>query len=311
MSSSVAPSAKLDDLMMAMDVVDTIRHREDVLERELSLGDRDEELIQRLRDIYKGQGIEVTDAVLKEGVKALKEQRFQYKEPPDGLLTGMFRLWIKRGVLSKWLAAILVVVGLGWYANAQGWFSPDQQRAERDAIELQQVLPDTLRQEIASTRAASRDPAAEAQIAALALAGETAIKDKNAGATRQAIADLKALRARLTQQYELVIVSRPGERTGVFRIPDDQTAARNYYLIVEAIDPTGRKLSLPIKSEENQRTETVDKFAIRVPKSTYDAVVRDKQDDGIVQDNVLGRKQAGFLENVYGKPVQGGMITKW
>ena len=41
--------AKLDDLMLAMDVVDTLRHRERLVERELDEDAKEEQLIERLR----------------------------------------------------------------------------------------------------------------------------------------------------------------------------------------------------------------------------------------------------------------------
>ena len=41
----------LDDIMIAMDVVDTLRHREDLVHRELNEEDREAELIARLRKI--------------------------------------------------------------------------------------------------------------------------------------------------------------------------------------------------------------------------------------------------------------------
>ena len=62
----------LDDIMIAMDVVDTLRHREDLVRRELDEEQREAELIARLRKIYHDQGIEVPDRVLADGVKALQ-----------------------------------------------------------------------------------------------------------------------------------------------------------------------------------------------------------------------------------------------
>ncbi len=76
-----APPAKLDDLMLAMDVVDTLRHEEALVEKELSQDMRDEALKKRLRQIYESQGLEVTDRILDEGIKALKESRFAYTPP--------------------------------------------------------------------------------------------------------------------------------------------------------------------------------------------------------------------------------------
>jgi hypothetical protein len=311
MSASTAPAAKLDDLMVAMDVVDTIRHREDVLERELAQGDSDAALIERLRDIYQQQGIKVSDEQLKEGVKALKEQRFAYKAPPDGFLTWLFRQWIRRG---RAIAIALVVLGLGgvvWAGSANNWFSPDEAQVAADKAALERELPDGLAAAVTQTRAASQDAEADRQIAALTAAGEAAIRNENAAGVRKAIGDLNALRSRLDQTYDLMIVSRPGEPTAIWRVPDDNQSARNYYVIVEAIGAGGTKLSLPITSEEDQKTRTVSKFAVRVPQSTYSAIGADKQADGIVQDSLLGRKVPGKLGVDFLKPAEAGYITEW
>jgi hypothetical protein len=54
----------LDEVMLAMDVVDTLRHREELVAQELAGGDRDAAMLERLRRIYAAQGIEVPDHVL-------------------------------------------------------------------------------------------------------------------------------------------------------------------------------------------------------------------------------------------------------
>src|SRR3712207_2423335 len=89
-------SRNLDEVKLAMDVVDTLRHQENLVSRELSEGDRDAQLLQRLREIYRGQGIEVPDRILQEGVQALKERRFVYTPPPPGLATTLARVWINQ-----------------------------------------------------------------------------------------------------------------------------------------------------------------------------------------------------------------------
>jgi hypothetical protein len=68
---------------------------------------------------------------------------------------------------------------------------------------------------------------------------------------------------------------------------------------------------MPVTSEEDGRTSTVAKWAVRVPQETYDAVAADKRDDGIVQDDVLAEKPRGALDPVYVMSVQGGAITSW
>ena len=64
-------------------------------------------------------------------------------------------------------------------------------------------------------------------------------------------------------------------------------------------------------NEEDGKTETVSKWGVRVPQSTFDAVLRDKADDGIIQNNRLAEKRRGALEPDYLMPVQTGAITRW
>src|SRR5690625_778007 len=93
--------------MLAMDVVDTLRHRQELVARELARPESDEELIARLRQVYESQGIEVSDRVLREGVEALRENRFTY-QPPRNVPFWM-RIYVDRGV---WLRRLALVVAL-------------------------------------------------------------------------------------------------------------------------------------------------------------------------------------------------------
>ncbi|KAF0122972.1 MAG: hypothetical protein FD152_3420 [Xanthobacteraceae bacterium] len=118
-ASPVAPpvveqqSSKLDDIMLAMDVVDTLRHDQKITERELAEGDREVDLIERLRDIYRKQGIDVPDEILRQGVKALREERFVYKPPRDSLSVKLARLYVTRGTWGKWALGALAALAIG------------------------------------------------------------------------------------------------------------------------------------------------------------------------------------------------------
>ena len=96
----------LDDIMIAMDVVDTLGHRDDLVRRELSDEARESELIARLRQVYRDQGIEVPDHVLADGVKALNDSRFVYTPPPASWKRTLLTLWTKQkthGKRRQWL----------------------------------------------------------------------------------------------------------------------------------------------------------------------------------------------------------------
>ncbi|ACL61246.1 DUF6384 family protein [Methylobacterium nodulans] len=308
----------LDEVMLAMDVVDTLRHQENLVSRELGEEVRDAQLLQRLRDIYRGQGIEVPDRILLEGVRALKEQRFAYTPPGPSFSRTVARAWINRGRVGRTLLTIAALLGLGWSAYQFGVVEPARQRAaqeqartERERTDLAERLPAALEQGHEDVLREAQLPAARERADQILADGKAAIERKDAEGARQAINNLEALRADLRREYILRIVSRPGEPTGIWRVPPRNPAGRNYYLIVEPVAPDGRILSLPVTSEEDGQTVTTSKWGVRVSEATAMQVQQDKNDDGIVQRNRLGEKRRGYLDVDYQMPVLGGAILRW
>ncbi len=104
-----SPAPPLDDLMLAMDVVDTLRHERGIVEHELTARDRDRRLLERLRELYAGQGITVADEVLAEGVAALREGRFVYTAPAVGLGRCLQIAYVTRARWGKYLLAFIAV----------------------------------------------------------------------------------------------------------------------------------------------------------------------------------------------------------
>jgi Family of unknown function (DUF6384) len=314
MADVAGASAKpqtLDDIMMAMDVVDTLRHREDLVRRELDETGREADLINRLREIYRQQGIEVPGSVLADGVKALKESRFVYTPAPAGWTRTLLTFWVRRIRFATYAGLFAALIVAGWGAYYFGVVRPNRMAAERAHIELTQTLPNAIRTTYSDIVSETTDPAAKAKADQLIADGDKAIRDGNRAAMERVRADLGALQADLNREYTLTIVSRPGEPTGVWRRPPGGILARNYYLIVEPIAPNGQKLKLPVRNEETGETETVDKFGVRVSQQVFDNVGQEKRADGIVQNNRFGVKRRGTLSVDYKMPFEGGMLTKW
>ena len=115
-----AATSQLDELMLAMDVVDTLRHERRLVQKELTAGDHDRQLIERLREIYAGQGIAVPDEVLAQGVDALREDRFAYTAPAPGLGRSLQIAYVRRG---RWGMYVLAVIAVGIAATAMVVFS--------------------------------------------------------------------------------------------------------------------------------------------------------------------------------------------
>lgn len=311
-ATPAAPPApqKLDDLMLAMDVVDTLRHQETVALRELDDDARKAALVQRLRKLYADQGIEVPDAIIEEGVRSLEESRFSYTPTPPSFDRTLALMWIDRGRWAKIVGggALALALGVGGYTYFV--VGGARRAAEASRVEIVETLPARLKAVIATARGEAKVPAATARIDEIARRGEAAIAGSNAVAAKAAIGDVEALTATLREAYQIRVVSRPGVRSGVWRMPPNRQS-RNYYLVVEAIGADGKAMPREIVNEENQVKKTVTIWGQRVPQATYDRVAADKADDGIIENDRLGEKRRGELDVRWSLPVEAGAITEW
>jgi hypothetical protein len=314
MAETTAPAEKpqtLDELMIAMDVVDTLRHREDLVARELDEEGREAELIERLRKIYHDQGIDVPDRVLMDGVKALKESRFVYTPPPAGWKRTMLTAWARRQAYGRRVGALALALGAVAWAYYFMVVRPARLAQEQARIELTETLPKSLRAAHAEVQRIATDQAAKEKADALLADGEREVRAGNRAGIARIRGELTALRDDLGKEFTLTIVSRPREVTWLWRRPPGQSKAKNYYVVVEAVAPDGSKLALPIRNEETGKVETVTKFGVRVPEAVFEAVRRDKKDDGIVQNNVFGIRKRGSQRIEHQMPFEGGFITQW
>ncbi|MEO0998068.1 MAG: DUF6384 family protein [Pseudomonadota bacterium] len=91
----------LTDVMLAMDVVDTLRHEQRLVQRALDRDARDQALIERVRESYAAQGIEVSEATVRAGVDALRAREFAYEPAPPGFKTKLLHGWVGRGRVAR------------------------------------------------------------------------------------------------------------------------------------------------------------------------------------------------------------------
>ncbi|MBK8285434.1 MAG: hypothetical protein IPK97_11480 [Ahniella sp.] len=105
------PEPGLDEVMLAMDVVDTLRHEQDVISRELHSDARDAAFVARVRQIYAGQGIAVSDEIIRQGVEALKQDRFTYVPPKRTFAVRLAEIYIDRW---RWFRrSVFTSIGVG------------------------------------------------------------------------------------------------------------------------------------------------------------------------------------------------------
>lgn len=312
-AGSVVPDrSKLDDVLLAMDVVDTLRHREQLVLTELDAGAREAALLARLKDIYAAQGIDVPERILREGVKALEERRFLYEPPKPTLSVSLAKLYISR---YRWLAPLsfALVAGVALLGAYQvGVVEPARANAARAEIELTQTLPAALTRLHGEVIATALEEKAKLQADGLLADGQRAIAAGDVKAARRVLDRLETLKADLGAIYEVRVVYGPGEAyTGVLRIPEDIPGARNHYLIVEAVDPSGRLVEVAVTSEEDRRSDRVSRWGQRVSETVFNDVAADKDDDQIIQNAVIGQKLAGYISPQYSVATPGGAILEW
>ena len=303
--------APLDDVMIAMDVVDTIRQDKLIVERELNEDQRRTQLIERLREIYRGQGIEVPDAVLAEGVKALEEERFVYEPPRKTIYVKLARLYVSRWSWGQYvLGAIGAILALwiGWYALYE---YPRVTSAAALRAELSQTIPNKLKTLEKEIRAETTIETVHNGAERLVRRGRAAALSENAPEARRAVAELERQLEELRLAYTIRVVSRKGELSGLWRVPKVNRRARNYYLVVEAVDKRGQVLERAVMNEETGKRERVRKWAVRVPRSVLERVRADKAEDGIIDNAVVALKERGRLGIDWQIETRGGAITQW
>jgi len=294
-----------------MDVVDTLRHREQLVGAELDSEGRKADLIKRLREIYHAQGIEVPDHILEDGVKALEERRFLYEPPEDSLGVKLARIYVSRGRWWKQVTAagVALFAGLGFYQF--GVAGPKRAEAAR----LETALNVTLPGDLASLRDRVQTLAISDEVDAIAESyyqdGIAAVERKEAAEAEMSLAELQVLQDDLSSVYNVRIRYRGGADSGFTRVPDENPGARNYYLIVEAVARDGEVLSVPVSSEEVDARARVKRWAQRVDQATFNRVIEDKRDDQIIQNDVIGKKEPGVLEPEFNVPTPGGAILEW
>lgn len=421
--AATADRRSLSDVMLAMDVVDTLRHRRLLVEKELNSDHRQQKLLDRLREIYASQGITVSDEVLQTGVDALREERFTYQPPAPGMAVRLAHLYVRRGIWGRWALGALAGLLLAWIAY--GWFvtGPAERRVEaevaalnteisatteriqaleqeanrieallggytsgvperylkvaetrltgvqgellqadglidkatqlnqdanleaaefdsraagmRDRLATQQQLlsqlderlrgarsgladidslklfPAQFTQLAESARSTAREKKVETMIAKLVDDGMSALLGGEIREAESALNELRAINTRLLQRYSLLVVSREGEQSGVWRVPERNPEARNYYLIVEAVASDGKVLTLSLTNEENGQLVEAKKWGLRVNERVYQRVRADKLDDGIIQGRRVGEKRRGYLQPDYLIETSGAVITSW
>ena len=255
--------------MLAMDVVDTLRHRERLVERELNEDVRDEQLIDRLRALYKSQGIDVPDRILAQGVKALKESRFVYTPPPSsfqhdaGANSGSSGGPTGNGRPGRWLRWLSSSV-LYQYIVVR----PRKRAAEAARMEISETLPHQLTTAHGAATAEARVPLrTRARRCDPDPRSFRARAWQRGGRTRECRRARPAIRHSCDRNTCFGSRDVLEDQTGFFR-EHPSFQGRAYFVVVDAIDPESR----PGSATDPQRRDQPggDRVAFRCPRADRD-----------------------------------------
>lgn len=300
---ATADAALLRDGLLTMDIADALR-------RSPATADAPD-AIAALRQSYHALGIAASDADLGEGIAAFRAHRFDHVAPRPGPGLWLARLYVNR---RRWQAPVLavllaLVVGIGGYYFVYKPYRLSQ--VEQARMDLETRLPAELDALYRSIFEETKVQQAVAMASDLRAAGKAAADKGDRAGAQAAVDKLTELRTTLRLDYTLRVVDRPGAKWGFWAFPANNTDATNYFIVVEARDSSGRAVPVPIRDEPSGRVDTVSTWALQVPESVYRAVEADKNDDGIIEHNLVGAKSFGFLDPEYTIGVPDGAVTRW
>ncbi|MEM7201942.1 MAG: DUF6384 family protein [Planctomycetota bacterium] len=314
----------LPELLRIMDVATALRRERETAAAQLDLDQTQGRLRERLRATADATGEPVTDAEIQAAIDQYFRTLHRFEEPPRSWRTVLAHLYVRRGAVIGATAALLAVGMLGWWlfgSSAGPWSSAGREarQAARQQSELDRAWA-RLGDHYAAVIALAKDTNARAEAERLKANADELHRLGARDRLDEITAQLQALHARLDIAFEIQIVQRPDERSGIPRYYEDENGKRvsGYYVIVEAVDATGRRLRRLVHNAEDGEKRRVQTWGEQVPKAVWDRIAADKRSDGVLDEKLFAMKRRGALDEEIvltgtdGKPlVRGRQITEW
>ncbi len=305
----------LRDQMGAMALIDEMRHKQMIVQEHLDLPRRREEVARRIREYYQSQNIEVNDELVEQGVRSYFEKRLTYEAPSAGRLSSLLaRIYITRSSWKKpavvGVTALTLLAG-GSYITQQARETAAMQAAAREAAVIDNIALQ-IREIDERFKSMGLTPAEQEQVAAKVAAANAAVRERDTARVKESLAVLKATLAYAETPLTFNVVDRAGVNSGVER-NYSASGGKSWYLIAEAIDPSGKAFPVTVASAESGTINQATLFGVRVSREVYESVKADKMEDGHVDNRMLGKKPANSLTPQFTRAfsAQPEMILEW
>jgi len=139
------------------------------------------------------------------------------------------------------------------------------------------------------------------------------INKADTSSLQEAMNKIKSLLEFYRTPLTYIVGNNVNEKAGYERT-EANTGAKRYYLISQAVTPSGKIMKVNVKSIENNKYYNVSTFGIGVDRNTYNSVKADKQSNGVITNNKVAKKNADSM-NINSTNsrmnVNGSYIVNW
>lgn len=317
-----ASHQSIDSLLKVMDAASELRRQREAAHKQLDVQSAREQIREKIKAATDITGEELDDGEIESAISHYFNGLYRFQKPKKGLQYRLAKIYVRRKEISSILTPLLLTLFLlaAGYYGYQGISGRIHQAKVQKVKDLIDEVPERANAFVnLITDVSLRDDATlrskelYQEIKSLSAAGK--IQE-----AKKALADLERLHTQLLQSYDIRVVSRYGELSGIDRYITDESGKRasGYYVILEARDKNDKIISLPIRNSETGETEVVTKWGERVSLSVFNVIKADKADNGIVDNNLFAKKKIGLLErevvfHALENRAQeiGGKITRW
>lgn len=140
------------------------------------------------------------------------------------------------------------------------------------------------------------------------------IEKGDTGAVNNGIIDIKSLNSYYKSPAKFIIGNNRDTKSGVERT-ENNLGVKRHYLIVQAVDPTGKVLDRFVTNIETGKYEKVSTFGMGVTNETFQAIKKDKIANGVITNNILAEKESNSINPIISESFKGqtntSFITSW
>ncbi|MCO6047486.1 DUF6384 family protein [Aeoliella sp. ICT_H6.2] len=308
--SAIEPAEQkltLDEMTRVMDVARTLRKERSIAERELNREETIKLLRLKLREAADLAGDPVTDEQIDTAIEHYFANLHEFDPPEPGLETFAAGVYVRRYQIAGWALGIATAALLVWGA----WFGgmlPGKRQTELLALQTYSQV-----EEVTGTiEELAADPELVAQAEAARAEAATYRDRGDVSALEQLKSRLLNQEAVLKSEYQVMIMQEP--LSGIERHAPGTGDLSGSYLIVQAVDSSGKVIPMDIRNAENGKMERVTKWAEQVPLEVFEQMMADKQADGVVDNREFAVKQRGQQDvkvTLPGVLQRGRQITAW